>query len=160
MPNSYDGAPAQLKEQIARRKLAASNGGHCLIACRADEKEASAGSIVDVGGLRVGHHTDSRRPTGCTVVIFEGGAVAGVDVRGAAPGTRETDLLNPLNTVQKVNAILLAGGSAFGLDAASGVMRYLEENKMGYRVGPGDCAHRPGGHPLRSELGRSGDPAG
>jgi L-aminopeptidase/D-esterase-like protein len=87
--------------------------------------------------VRVGHHTDSRRPTGCTVVIFEnGGAVAGVDVRGAAPGTRETDLLNPLNTVQKVNAILLAGGSAFGLDAASGVMRYLEENKMGFRLGP------------------------
>jgi L-aminopeptidase/D-esterase-like protein len=93
------------------------------------------GSLVDVGGLRVGHHTDSRRPTGCTVVIFEHGAVAGVDVRGAAPGTRETDLLNPLNTVERVNAILLSGGSAFGLDAASGVMRYLEENRMGYRVG-------------------------
>ena len=101
------------------------------------EEKASvpAGSIVDVSGVRVGHHTDTRRPTGCTVVIFENGAVAGVDVRGAAPGTRETDLLNPLNTVQKVNAILLAGGSAYGLDAASGVMRYLEENKMGYHVG-------------------------
>ena len=78
----------------------------------------------------------TRGPTGCTVVIFENGAVAGVDVRGAAPGTRETDLLNPLNTVQKVNAIMLAGGSAFGLNAAGGVMRYLEENKMGYHVGP------------------------
>jgi L-aminopeptidase/D-esterase-like protein len=136
MPNSYDGAPAPLKEQIARRKWLQATAGIALWPARADEKEASAGSIVDVGGLRVGHHTDSRRPTGCTVVIFDGGAVAGVDVRGAAPGTRETDLLNPLNTVQKVNAILLAGGSAFGLDAASGVMRYLEENKMGYRVGP------------------------
>ena len=81
------------------------------------------GSITDVGGMRVGHFTDTRRPTGCTVVIFDRPATAGVDVRGAAPGTRETDLLNPINTVQHVNAILLSGGSAFGLDAASGVMR-------------------------------------
>lgn len=92
-------------------------------------------SIVDVGGLRVGHFTNSRRPTGCTVVIFDRGAVAGVDVRGAAPGSRETDLLNPVNTVQTVNAILLAGGAAYGLDAAAGVMRYLEENQLGFRVG-------------------------
>jgi L-aminopeptidase/D-esterase-like protein len=97
--------------------------------------EEPPGSIVDVGGIHVGQHTDTRRPTGCTVVIFERGAVAGVDVRGSAPGTRETDLLNPINTVERVNAIVLAGGSAFGLDAASGVMRYLEENRMGYRVG-------------------------
>lgn len=100
------------------------------------EKSGPPGSITDVNGVRVGHHTDTRTPRGCTVVIFEKAAVAGVDVRGAAPGTRETDLLNPINTVQKVNAILLAGGSAFGLDAAGGVMRYLEENKMGYHVGP------------------------
>ncbi len=93
------------------------------------------GSISDVGGLRVGHFTDSRKPTGCTVVLFDKGAVAGVDVRGSAPGTRETDLLNPLNTVERVNAIVLSGGSAFGLDAASGVMRYLEEHGQGYRVG-------------------------
>lgn len=95
------------------------------------------GSITDVGGLRVGHFTDSRRPTGCTVVIFDHGAIAGVDVRGSAPGTRETDLLQPINTVQQVNAILLTGGSAFGLDAASGVMRYLEEQGLGYRSGSG-----------------------
>jgi L-aminopeptidase/D-esterase-like protein len=94
------------------------------------------GSITDVGGIRVGHFTDTRRPTGCTVVIFDKPAVAGVDVRGAAPGTRETDLLNPINTVQHVNAILLSGGSAFGLDAASGVMRYLEERGHGFRMGP------------------------
>ncbi|MGI8962527.1 MAG: P1 family peptidase [Bryobacteraceae bacterium] len=94
------------------------------------------GSIIDVGGIRVGHFTDTRRPTGCTVVIFNNPAVAGVDVRGAAPGTRETDLLNPINTVQHVNAILLSGGSAFGLDAASGVMRYLEERGVGFRMGP------------------------
>ncbi len=95
------------------------------------------GSILDVGDLRVGHFTESRRPTGCTVILFDhGGAVASVDVRGSAPGTRETDLLQPTNTVQKVNAILLSGGSAFGLDAATGVMRYLEEKEQGYRVGP------------------------
>ena len=94
------------------------------------------GSITDVGGMRVGHFTDTRRPTGCTVVIFDQPATAGVDVRGAAPGTRETDLLNPINIVQHVNAILLSGGSAFGLDAASGVMRYLEERGLGFRMGP------------------------
>jgi L-aminopeptidase/D-esterase-like protein len=94
------------------------------------------GGITDVQGVKVGHFTDSRRPTGCTVLLFENGATAGVDVRGAAPGTRETDLLNPVNSVQKVQAILLAGGSAFGLDAAGGVVRYLEEHGLGYRVGP------------------------
>jgi len=98
--------------------------------------EESAGSITDVGRIRVGHCTDTRRPTGCTVVIFEDGAVAGVDVRGSAPGTRETDLLNPINMVQQVNAILLSGGSAFGLDAASGVARYLEERGSGFHMGP------------------------
>jgi L-aminopeptidase/D-esterase-like protein len=99
-----------------------------------DGNEAQ-GSITDVDGLRVGHFTDSRRPTGCTVLLFDRGAVAGVDVRGSAPGTRETDLLNPVNTVERVNALVLSGGSAFGLDTASGVMRYLDENKIGYRVG-------------------------
>ena len=83
----------------------------------------------------MGHFTDSRRPTGCTVLIFEKGATAGVDVRGSAPGTRETDLLNPTNTVQQVQAILLSGGSAFGLDAATGVVRYLEEHGLGFHVG-------------------------
>jgi L-aminopeptidase/D-esterase-like protein len=93
------------------------------------------GSILDINRVRVGHFTDRRRPTGCTVVIFEHGAVAGVDVRGSAPGTRETDLLNPINTVQQVNAIVLSGGSAFGLDAASGVMRYLSEQHEGFHLG-------------------------
>src|SRR5580704_5882554 len=97
--------------------------------------EAAGGGITDVQGIRVGHFTDSRRPTGCTVLIFEKGATAGVDVRGSAPGTRETDLLNPTNTVQQVQAILLAGGSAFGLDAAAGVMRFLEEHGLGFHVG-------------------------
>lgn len=96
---------------------------------------AKAGAITDVAGVKVGHFTDSRRPTGCTVIITEDGATGGVDVRGAAPGTRETDLLNPTNLVEKVHAIVLAGGSAFGLDAASGVVRYLEEHNIGFDVG-------------------------
>jgi L-aminopeptidase/D-esterase-like protein len=93
------------------------------------------GSITDVPGLKVGHYTLSERPTGCTVLICEAGATAGVDVRGSAPGTRETDLLSPINSVQQVQAILLSGGSAFGLDAASGVVRYLEERNLGYKIG-------------------------
>jgi L-aminopeptidase/D-esterase-like protein len=97
---------------------------------------AQRGSITDVAGLKVGHFTDARRPTGCTVVLCEQGAVAGVDVRGAAPGTRETDLLQPGNLVEQVHAVLLSGGSAFGLDAASGVMRWLEERGFGLAVGP------------------------
>ncbi len=88
--------------------------------------------LTAVGGIKVGHHTLAERPTGCTVVLVEDGAVAGVDVRGGAPGTRETALLDPTKTVQQVHAIVLAGGSAFGLDAASGVMRYLAERNIGY----------------------------
>jgi L-aminopeptidase/D-esterase-like protein len=95
------------------------------------------GAITDVLGLEVGHFTDPRRPTGCTVIITREGAVAGVDVRGAAPGTRETDLLHPSNLVDRVHAVLLAGGSAWGLDAASGVMQWLEENNIGLPVGYG-----------------------
>ncbi|MBK6862075.1 MAG: P1 family peptidase [Ideonella sp.] len=94
------------------------------------------GSITAVAGIKAGHFTDARRPTGCTVILTEAGAVAGVDVRGAAPGTRETDLLSPLNAVQEVHAILLAGGSAFGLDAASGVVRWLAERGIGVAAGP------------------------
>ena len=91
--------------------------------------------ITAVDGLTAGHHTLAERPTGCTVVLAEGGAVAGVDVRGAAPGTRETDLLDPVNTVTEVHAVVLAGGSAFGLDTAGGVARYLEEREVGFDVG-------------------------
>ena len=96
-----------------------------------------AGSITRVAGIEVGHFTDSRRPTGCTVVIARAGAVGGVDVRGAAPGTRETDLLDPCNLVEKVHAIVLAGGSAWGLDAATGAVRWLEEQGVGLDVGVG-----------------------
>ena len=92
-------------------------------------------SISDVRGIEVGQAQDDEALTGCTVILCRKGAVAGVDVRGGAPGTRETDLLNPVNLVEKVHAVVLAGGSAFGLEAASGVMRYLEENKIGFNTG-------------------------
>jgi len=99
------------------------------------EPAPPAGSICDVPGIRVGHATDEAGPTGCTVILCPGtGAVGGVDVRGAAPGTRETDLLRPESTVERVNAILLTGGSAFGLDAATGVMRFLEGQRIGFAV--------------------------
>ena len=88
--------------------------------------------LTAVEGVKVGYYTLQGRPTGCTVVLVEAGAVAGVDVRGAAPGTRETDLLDPINSVEQVHAIVLSGGSAFGLDAASGVMRYLDEQNVGF----------------------------
>ena len=92
-------------------------------------------AITDVRGIEVGHAQDDEALTGCTVILCRKGAVAGVDVRGGAPGTRETDLLNPINLVEKIHAIVLAGGSAFGLDAATGVMRYLEEKKIGFNTG-------------------------
>ena len=97
-----------------------------------------AGGLTDVSGIRVGHFTDPRRPTGCTVVLAEAGAAAGVDVRGSAPGTRETDLLAPQNMIQEIHAVVLAGGSAFGLESAGGVVQYLEEKGIGYptRTGP------------------------
>lgn len=94
------------------------------------------GSLTVIAGLKVGHFTDPRRPTGCTVVLCEAGATCGVDVRGAAPGTRETDLLRSENLVEQVHAVLLTGGSAFGLDAAGGVMRWLDERGHGLAVGP------------------------
>lgn len=95
------------------------------------------GSLTDVAGLTVGHWTDVEAATGCTVVLCgDDGAVAGVDVRGSAPGTRETDLLHPLNSVERIHAVILSGGSAYGLDAASGVMRWLETRCVGVQVGP------------------------
>ncbi len=91
-------------------------------------------AITDIAGIKVGHYTDKAAITGCTVVLCESGAVAGVDVRGSAPGTRETDLLRPTNLVEKVQGVLLSGGSAFGLDAAGGVMRFLEERGYGHET--------------------------
>ena len=92
-------------------------------------------AITDVPGILVGQVQDETGLTGCTVVLCEKPATGGVDQRGGAPGTRETDLLNPVNLVSKVNAVLLAGGSAFGLDAATGVMRYLRDHKTGFKAG-------------------------
>jgi L-aminopeptidase/D-esterase-like protein len=91
--------------------------------------------ITDVPGVKVGNKENKTALTGCTAILFEDGAVAGVDVRGSAPGTRETDLLNPINLVDKVHAIVLSGGSAFGLDSASGVMQFLEQKEIGLDVG-------------------------
>jgi L-aminopeptidase/D-esterase-like protein len=93
--------------------------------------------ITAVEGLELGHHTLSARPTGCTVILARAGAVGGVDIRGSAPGTRETALLDPVNPLAEVYAVVLSGGSAFGLDASAGVMRYLEERDIGYRIGRG-----------------------
>jgi L-aminopeptidase/D-esterase-like protein len=94
-------------------------------------------AITDVEGIEVGHWTDLEAATGCTVILCRQGAVGGVDVRGSAPGTRETDLMRPMSLVQQAHAVLLTGGSAYGLDAAGGVMRWLEERNIGFNVGVG-----------------------
>lgn len=92
-------------------------------------------SITDVPGILVGQAQDQKALTGCTVVMCIDGAVGGVDQRGGAPGTRETDALRPMHLVEKIHAVVLAGGSAFGLDASTGVMRFLEEKKVGFDTG-------------------------
>jgi L-aminopeptidase/D-esterase-like protein len=133
-----------MKRREFHRNAIAAAGGAIFSSLMPAGLEASAlaqaeahpsGSLTDVEGLKVGHWTDTRRPTGCTVVIAEKGAVAGVDVRGGSPGTRETDLLNPVNTVQQIFAVMLSGGSSFGLDTATGAMRYLDEKNIGYKMG-------------------------
>jgi len=116
---------------------------------------ASSG-LTAVEGLRVGHYTLSERPTGCTVIVVDGDAVGGVSQRGGAPGTRETDLLDPLNMVDKVNAIVLSGGSAFGLDAATGTVRWLEEHGIGWPAGPAKVPIVPAA--ILFDLGVGGNP--
>ena len=97
---------------------------------------ATTRGLTAIHGVKVGHHTLDGRPTGCTVILFENGAVGAVDIRGGAPGTRETALLDPVNVrVQQVHAVALSGGSAFGLASADGVMRYLDERGIGFKVG-------------------------
>jgi L-aminopeptidase/D-esterase-like protein len=91
-------------------------------------------TLTAVPGVKVGHVTLTERPTGCTAILVEAGATAGVDVRGAAPASAETDLLKPVNLVQQIYAISLSGGSAFGLDARSGIMRYLDEKNIGFKA--------------------------
>jgi L-aminopeptidase/D-esterase-like protein len=118
---------------------------------------ARQGSLTSVPGIMVGHVTLAERPTGCTVVLVESGAIGGVDVRGAAPGTRETDLLDPVNTVQQVHAVVLSGGSAFGLAVADGVMRFLEERQIGFDVGVTHVPIVPAA--ILFDLGVGGDPS-
>ncbi len=113
------------------------------ISCLTSANGTENRTLTAVPGIRVGHHTLSERPTGCTVIVPEHGAVAGVDVRGWAPGTRETALLAPVNTNQQIHAIVLSGGSAFGLDAASGVMRYLDERNVGLKIGANGAINVP-----------------
>ena len=113
------------------------------------------GSIADIPGIRVGHWTDLDAATGCTVVLCESGAIAGVDVRGAAPATRETDLLRPGSLVGRAHAILLSGGSAFGLDAASGVVRYLEERGKGFPTPAGPVPIVPAAALYDLSIGRA-----
>ena len=110
---------------------------------------------IDALGIKLGNAENIEAATGCTVIICEKGAVAGVDVRGGAPGTRETDLLNPINLVDKVHGILLSGGSAFGLDAASGVMRFLRERDIGLDVGVAKVPIVPGAVLFDLNLGDS-----
>jgi len=111
--------------------------------------------LTTVHGIKVGHFTLAERPTGCTVVLAERGATAGVDVRGSAPGTRETDLLNPVNAVEQIHAVVLAGGSAFGLDAASGVVRYLDEKGIGFKIGRATVPIVPSAILIDLEVGAS-----
>src|SRR5215207_6094857 len=113
------------------------------------------GSIADIPGIRVGHWTDLDAATGCTVVLCESGALAGVDVRGAAPATRETDLLRPGSLLGRAHAILLSGGSAFGLDAAAGVMRFLEERGKGFPTPAGSVPIVPAAALFDLSLGRA-----
>ena len=113
-------------------------------------------AITDVSGIKVGHYTDKKAVTGCTVILCERGAVAGVDVSGSSPGTRETDLLRPGNLVEKVQAIVLSGGSAFGLDAAAGVMKYLEERGFGYETSAGRVPIVPAAIIFDLNIGDSG----
>ena len=111
--------------------------------------------ITDVPGIRVGHYTDLEAGTGCTVVLCDRPAIGGVDARGGAPATRETDLLRPMHMVQHANAILLTGGSAFGLEAAGGVMRYLEERGIGFETGIARVPIVPGAAIFDLALGSS-----
>lgn len=112
-------------------------------------------AITDVPGIEVGQAQDLEALTGVTVVLCRKGAVGGVDVRGSAPGTRETDLLHPMNLVQQVHAVVLAGGSAFGLEAADGVMKYLEEQNIGFTTGAGVVPIVPAAILFDLNLGRS-----
>ena len=120
------------------------------------QTQMASKGLTDVPGIKVGHVTRAERPTGCTVILAEAGAVAGVDVRGSAPGTIETDLLNPVNLVQHVHAVFLSGGSAFGLDVATGVRKYLYERQIGFETRVAKVPIVPGA--IMFDLGVGGKP--
>jgi len=126
MPRLLAGAITGLMVVSAAGLIGQGQGGRMSSDRRTDT------GITHVPGIKVGHVTRPERPTGCTVIVAENGAVAGVDVRGSAPGTIETDLLDPVNLVQQVHAVFLSGGSAFGLDVATGVRKYLSERNIGF----------------------------
>src|SRR4051812_39310194 len=121
---------------VAAGLLTARSFGTGALGPATAQNAAPNATLTAVAGIKVGHVTLAERPTGCTVILVDGDAVGGVSQRGGAPGTRETDLLNPLNMVDKVNAIVLAGGSAFGLEAATGTVRWLEEHNIGWPADP------------------------
>jgi L-aminopeptidase/D-esterase-like protein len=134
-------------------------GGSALgpIAQSTDLKPTGGRGLTEVHGIKVGSHTLTERLTGCTVILVDGeGVPGGFSQRGGAPGTSETDLLQPVNMVDKVNAVVLAGGSAYGLDARQGVVRWLEERKLGWRVGSGVVPIVPAA--ILMDLGFGGDP--
>src|SRR5436190_269523 len=118
--------------------------------------QTSNATLTAVPGIKVGHFTLAERPTGCTVILVDGDAVGGVSQQGGAPGTRETDLLNPLNMVDKVNAIVLAGGSAYGLEAATGTVHWLEEHNIGWPAGASKVPIVPAA--ILFDLGVGGNP--
>lgn len=120
--------------------------------------ESKGRGLTEVAGIKVGSHTLSERATGCTVILVDGeGVPGGISQRGGAPGTVETDLLHPLNMVDKVNAVVLAGGSAYGLDARQGVVKFLEERNTGWRVSTGVVPIVPGA--ILIDLAFGGKPA-
>jgi len=126
---------------MIRIALAVALLAHLSVVARSQRAGAPANAtLTAIPGITVGHHTLTARPTGCTVILADGGAVGGIAQRGAAPGTRDTDLLQPANAVDRVDAIVLSGGSAFGLDTANGVTAWLEERGLGWDTG---IAHVP-----------------
>jgi L-aminopeptidase/D-esterase-like protein len=125
-----------MKSLLFAAVLAVGAAGVLAARQTAQQRPAPNMTLTAVDGIKVGHVTLADRPTGCTVILAKDGTVGSGDVRGGAPGTRETDLLNPVNDVQIVNAVVLSGGSAYGLDAASGAMKWLDEHHIGYPVGP------------------------
>src|ERR671921_115701 len=130
-----------MKSSFLLALSAAAGGGRFVDALEPAVRDANTlppaggGGLTEVQGIKVGQITLSERPTGCTVILVDGeGVPGGVAQRGGAPGTRETDLLDPLNMVDRVNAVVLSGGSAYGLEAATGTVRYLEEHGLGWDV--------------------------